>query len=67
MPSLARLFKRFHAGYNLVPEIHGKSNRVSLLVGKAQLAGCVKVCLSVLLEGDAGIQQPCAKCRSGHY
>ena len=38
------------------PEIHGKLRRVLLPVGKDQLAGCLKVWVSGLLEWDAVIQ-----------
>ena len=37
--------------YDQGPEIHGKPRRVSLLVDKSQLAGCLKVWVSGLLEG----------------
>ena len=45
-----------HTRYDRGPEIQGAPRRVSLPVGKAQLAGCLKVCLSGPLEWDAGIQ-----------
>ena len=32
-----------HTRYDRGPEIHGKPRRVSLLVGEAQLAGCLRV------------------------
>ena len=44
-----------HARYDRGPEIHGKPRRVSLPVGEAQLAGCLKVQVGGLLEWDAGI------------
>ena len=45
-----------HARYDRGPEIHGKPRRVSLPVGKAQLAGCLRVQVGGPLEWDAGIQ-----------
>ena len=45
-----------HAAYDQVLGIRGKPKRVSLLVGKAQLAGCLKVLVGSSLEWDAGIQ-----------
>ena len=45
-----------HARYDQGPKIHGKPKRVSLPVSEAQLAGCLKVWVSGLLEWDAGIQ-----------
>ena len=45
-----------HVRYDQGPEIHGKPRRVSLPVGEAQLAGCLKVWISGPLEWDAGIQ-----------
>ena len=43
-----------HAKYDRGPEIHGKPRRVSLPVGEAQLAGCLKVQVGGPLEWDAG-------------
>ena len=37
-----------------------------MLIGKAQQTECLKVCIGSLSEWDAGIQQLCAKRRSGH-
>ena len=45
-----------HTRYDRGPEIHGKPRRVSLPVGEAQLAGCLKVQVGGPLEWDAGIQ-----------
>ena len=45
-----------HARYDRGPEIHGKPRRVSLPVGEAQLAGCLRVQVGGPLEWDAGIQ-----------
>ena len=45
-----------HARYDRGPEIHGKPRRVSLPVGKAQLAGCLRIQVGGPLEWDAGIQ-----------
>ena len=45
-----RAHQKNRAGYDQGPEIHGKPRKVSLLVGKAQLAGCLKVWESDLLE-----------------
>ena len=45
-----------HAKYDRGPEIHGKPRRVSLPVGEAQLAGCLRVQVGGPLEWDAGIQ-----------
>ena len=45
-----------HARYDRGPEIHVEPRRVSLPVGEAQLAGCLKVQVGGLLEWDAGIQ-----------
>ena len=45
-----------HTRYDWCPEIHGKPRRVSFPVGKAQLAGCLRVQVGGLLEWDAGIQ-----------
>ena len=42
-----------HAKYDQSPEIHGKPRKVSLLAGEAQLAGCLKVWVSGLLEREA--------------
>ena len=45
-----------HARYDRGPEIHGKPRRVSLPIGEAQLAGCLRVHVGDPLEWDAGIQ-----------
>ena len=45
-----------HTRYDQGLEIHGGPRRVSLLVGEAQLARCLKVWVSGPLEWDAGIQ-----------
>ena len=45
-----------HAKYDRGPEIHGKPRRVSLPVGEAQPAGCLRVQVVGPLEWDAGIQ-----------
>ena len=45
-----------HTRYDWGPEIHGEPKRVSLPVGKAQLAGCLRVQVGGPLEWDAGIQ-----------
>ena len=44
-----------HTGYDQGPGIH-EPRRVSLIVGKIQLASCLKVWVTNLLEWDAGIQ-----------
>ena len=41
-----------HTRYDRGPEIHGKPRRVSLLVGEAQLAGCLRVQVGGLLEWE---------------
>ena len=48
------------------PGFHCRPRRVLLLVGKAQLAGCLKVWVNGPLEWVATIQWLCARCRSGH-
>ena len=45
-----------HTSYDQGPEIHGEPRRVSLPVGEAQLAGCLRVQVGGPLEWDAGIQ-----------
>ena len=45
-----------HEKYDRGPEIHGEPRRVSLPVGEAQLAGCLRVQVGSPLEWDAGIQ-----------
>ena len=45
-----------HTGYDQSQEIHSKPRRMSLLFGKAQLAGCLKVWASDPLEWNADIQ-----------
>ena len=45
-----------HTRYNQCLKIYGRPMRVLLPVSKAQLAGCLKVWLSGLLEWNAGIQ-----------
>ena len=45
-----------HTAYGQGLGIYDKSRRVSLLVGKAQLAGCLKVWPGGPLEWDASIQ-----------
>ena len=45
-----------HTRYDQGPEIHGEPRRVSLPFSEAQLAGCLRVWISGLLEWDAGIQ-----------
>ena len=45
-----------HTKYDQDPEIHGKPRRVSLPVGKARLAGCLRVWISGPLKWDADIQ-----------
>ena len=42
--------------YDRGPEIHSEPSRVSLPVGEAQLAGCLRVQVGGPLEWDAGIQ-----------
>ena len=44
-----------HTRYDRGPEIHGKSRRVSLPFGEAQLTGCLSVQVGGPLEWDAGI------------
>ena len=44
-----------HTTYGQGPGIHSKPRKVLLLVSEAHLAGCLKVCVGVLLEGYAGI------------
>ena len=51
-----RTYLKDHTRYDRGPEIHGKPRRVSLPVGKAQLAGCLRVLVGGPLEWDAGIQ-----------
>ena len=46
----------FKRPYSIWSGIHSKPRRMSLLVGKAKLAGCLKVCVGGLLEWNAGIQ-----------
>ena len=45
-----------HTGYDQSQEIYSKPRRMSLLFGKAQLAGCLKVWVSDPLEWNADIQ-----------
>ena len=45
-----------HTRYDQDPEIHDEPRRVSLPVGEAQLAGCLRVQVGGPLEWDAGIQ-----------
>ena len=45
-----------HTRYDQGPEIHGEPRRVSLPVGEAQLAGCLRAQVGCPLEWDAGIQ-----------
>ena len=45
-----------HTRYDRGPEIHDDPRRVSLPVGEAQLAGCLRVQVGGPLEWDAGIQ-----------
>ena len=45
-----------HTKYDQDPEIHGVQRRVSLPVGEAQLAGCLRVQVGGPLEWDADIQ-----------
>ena len=45
-----------HTRYDRSPEIHDEPRRVSLLVGEAQLAGCLRVQVGGPLEWDKGIQ-----------
>ena len=45
-----------HTKYDQGPEIHSKPRRVLLPVGKAQLAGCLRVLVNGPLEWDTGIQ-----------
>ena len=55
-----------HASYGQGPRIHGKPNKVLLLIGKTQLAGCLNVSIGGPLEWDSGIQQLYAWRHSGH-
>ena len=50
-----RTYLKEHTTYGQGPEIHGKPRKVSLLVGKAQQARCLKIWVSGPLECDAGI------------
>ena len=45
-----------HTRYDRGPEINSKPRRVLVPVGKAQLAGCLRVQVGGPLEWDAGIQ-----------
>ena len=51
-----RTYLKDHTRYDQGAGLHDKPKRVSLLVGEAQLAGCLKVWVSGLLGWDAGIQ-----------
>ena len=51
-----RTYLKDHTRYDRGPEIHGKPWRVLLPVGKAQLAGCLKVWVSGPLERDDYVQ-----------
>ena len=47
---------RDYTRYDQGPEIHDEPRIVSLPVGEAQLAGCLRVQVGGPLEWDAGIQ-----------
>ena len=51
-----RTHLRDHTRYDRDPEIHGEPRKVSLPIGEAQLAGCLRVQVGGPLEWDAGIQ-----------
>ena len=60
-----RIHLKDHTRYNQDPKMHGIPRRMSLLVGEAQLAGCLKVWVGGSLEWDAGIQWQCERCQLG--
>ena len=61
-----RTHLKYHTRYDRGPVIHDEPRRVSLPVGEAQLAGCLRVQVGGPLEWDAGIQRLCTRRHSRH-